>query len=119
MIIRDFREDDLAVLEQHDPSPGRTRHHEAHSHRHAAEALAARRGDRHIGLGVADQNARAAALYLRLGYQETGCTYLDRYHPLDDDGTRHDVADPCRFLIKPLQPTAAPNHRVIGSSRPC
>lgn len=67
----------------------------------AAEDLVARR-NRLIGLGVGDQNPRAAALYLRLGYQETGCRYLDRYHYLDDQGTRHHIADPCRFLIKPL-----------------
>lgn len=30
------------------------------------------------------------------------CRYLDRWHYLDETGTRHDVADPCRFLIKAL-----------------
>ncbi|WP_405749578.1 hypothetical protein [Streptomyces sp. NBC_01411] len=45
---------------------------------------------------------RAASLYLRLGYHETGCRYLDRYHYLDDEGLRHEVADPCRFLVKQL-----------------
>ncbi|MGW3345005.1 GNAT family N-acetyltransferase [Nonomuraea rubra] len=68
----------------------------------AAENVAARRGNRHLGLGVDDHNVRAAALYLRLGYEETGCRYLDRYHYVDDQGVRHDVAEPCRFLIKPL-----------------
>lgn len=67
-----------------------------------AEDLTAQRGFHRIGLGVDDQNARAAALYLRLGYQETGCRYLDRYHYTDDNGVHHDAADPCRFLIKPL-----------------
>jgi RimJ/RimL family protein N-acetyltransferase len=166
MIIRETREDDLALLEHHYPSPGQTRHHErrfqhqqqglstfltawiddipvgsgeirwhgcaaAEIHErypdcpeinglavwpddrqshgigtaiiHAAEALATHRGYHHIGLGVDDQNPRAAALYLRLGYQETHCRYLDRYHYIDDHGTRHDIADPCRFLIKPLR----------------
>ncbi|WP_018506095.1 GNAT family N-acetyltransferase [Parafrankia discariae] len=69
----------------------------------AAEALAHDRGYQQIGLGVADDNPRAAALYQRLGYQETGCRYLDRYHYLDDHGRRHDVADPARFLVKQLQ----------------
>ncbi|AEV84826.1 acetyltransferase [Actinoplanes sp. SE50] len=68
-----------------------------------AETLAARRGYHHIGLGVDDQNPRAAALYLRLGFQDIDCHYLDRYHYLDDHGTRHDFADPCRFLVKPLR----------------
>jgi len=69
---------------------------------HAAEAHLQRRGYRRIGLGVDDANHRAAALYLRLGYQETGCHYLDRYHYIDDHRTRHEVADPARFLIKQL-----------------
>ena len=36
------------------------------------------------------------------GSQEAGCRYLDRYHYIADHGTRHDIADPCRFLIKPI-----------------
>ncbi|MFD0850989.1 GNAT family N-acetyltransferase [Actinomadura adrarensis] len=68
----------------------------------AAEALVLERGHDQIGLGVDDDNHRAAALYLRLGYQETGCRYLDRYHHIDDNGIRHEVADPARFLVKRL-----------------
>jgi RimJ/RimL family protein N-acetyltransferase len=68
----------------------------------AAEALAVQRGHHRIGLGVDDQNERAAALYLRLGYRETGCLYLDRYHYVDDRSVRHEVADPCRFLVKAI-----------------
>lgn len=55
-----------------------------------------------IGLGVDDDNHRAAALYLRIGYRETGCRYLDRYAFLDADGVRQEVADPARFLVKEL-----------------
>ncbi|MFD7746897.1 GNAT family N-acetyltransferase [Streptomyces sp. NPDC059698] len=55
-----------------------------------------------IGLGVDDANHRAAALYLRIGYRETGCRYVDRYAYLDDEGVRHEVADPARFLVKDL-----------------
>ena len=69
---------------------------------HAAEDLARQRGRHQLGLGVNDHNHRAAALYLRLGYQETGCRYLDRYHYIDDNGVRHEVADSTRFLVKPL-----------------
>jgi GNAT superfamily N-acetyltransferase len=69
----------------------------------AAEEHAARRGCRRIGLGVDEENVRAAALYRRLGYRDTGCRYLDRYQYVDEHGTRHDVADPCRFLIKAIQ----------------
>ncbi|GIE95206.1 GNAT family N-acetyltransferase [Paractinoplanes rishiriensis] len=68
----------------------------------AAERLAAERGRVRIGLGVDDQNVRAAALYGRLGYVDVGCEYLDRYHYLDDSGARHEVADACRFLVKAL-----------------
>lgn len=68
----------------------------------AAETQARRSGHHQIGLGVDDLNHRAAALYLRLGYEETGCRYLDRYHYIDDNGSRHEVADPARFLIKQL-----------------
>ncbi|GAA4534402.1 GNAT family N-acetyltransferase [Amycolatopsis samaneae] len=68
----------------------------------AAEARARDRGHRRLGLGVDDDNPRAAALYLRLGYRETGCRYLDRYSYVDADGSRHEVADPARFLVKDL-----------------
>ncbi|WP_216898365.1 GNAT family N-acetyltransferase [Nocardia alni] len=68
-----------------------------------AEDLARERGYHQIGLGVNGGNLRAAALYLRLGYQETGCHYLDRYHYTDSDSTLHDIADPARFLVKNLQ----------------
>jgi GNAT superfamily N-acetyltransferase len=67
-----------------------------------AERLAAERGHHRIGLGVGDDNPRAAALYLRLGYAETGCHYLDRYGSVDTRGVRHEVADACRFLVKAL-----------------
>jgi len=69
----------------------------------AAEHAVRGRGGRQLGLGVDDTNSRAAVLYLRLGYTETGCRYLDRYHYVSVDGQRHEVADPCRFLIKPLR----------------
>jgi GNAT superfamily N-acetyltransferase len=68
----------------------------------AAEDLARERGCDQLGLGVDDHNRRTAALYLRLGYQETGCRYLDRYHEVDENGVPHDVADPARFLAKRL-----------------
>jgi ribosomal protein S18 acetylase RimI-like enzyme len=68
----------------------------------AAEHLSGQRGCHRIGMGVDDHNARAAALYVRLGYRDTGCRYLDRYHYVDDHGVRHEVADSCRFLIKAI-----------------
>ncbi|GGS33674.1 hypothetical protein GCM10010221_34930 [Streptomyces parvus] len=68
----------------------------------AAEERVRAAGHPLIGLGVDDDNGRAAALYLRIGYRETGCRYLDRYAYLDDDGVRHEVVDPARFLVKEL-----------------
>jgi RimJ/RimL family protein N-acetyltransferase len=68
----------------------------------AAEKRARQRGHKQIGLGVNDDNPAAAALYLRLGYQETGCRYLDRYDYLDVAGLRHQAADPSHFLVKSL-----------------
>ncbi|WP_086830228.1 GNAT family N-acetyltransferase [Allokutzneria sp. NRRL B-24872] len=70
----------------------------------AAESLVRQRGFHHIGLGVDDENSQAAALYLRLGYQETGLRYLDRYQYTDNDGNLYDIADPARFLVKQLHP---------------
>ena len=67
-----------------------------------AEEIVAGRGYPRLGLGVGDDNERAAQLYLRLGYAETGCRYLDRYPYTTDDGTQHEAADPCRFLVKTL-----------------
>jgi GNAT superfamily N-acetyltransferase len=67
-----------------------------------AERRVKARGFGQIGLGVADDNPRAAALYLRLGFGETGCRYLDSYEVVDDAGGRHILSDPCRFLVKDL-----------------
>ncbi|MFI1186862.1 GNAT family N-acetyltransferase [Streptomyces californicus] len=68
----------------------------------AAEERVRAAGHTLIGLGVNDDNHRAAALYVRIGYRETGCRYVDRYAYLDDEGVRHEVADPARFLVKVL-----------------
>jgi GNAT superfamily N-acetyltransferase len=70
-----------------------------------AEEIIRDQGFARLGLGVDDSNGRAAELYLRLGYTETGCRYLDRYDFVADDGTSQQAAEPCRFLIKDLTPT--------------
>ena len=85
------------------PARASVRRHRRAGIVHAAEARARRRGYVQLGLGVDDQNYRAAQLYLRLGYAEAGCRYIDRYHYRDNDGLRHEVADPARFLIKLLK----------------
>jgi GNAT superfamily N-acetyltransferase len=67
-----------------------------------AEQQAQIRGFRRIGLGVADDNPRAAALYLRLGYEESGCHYSDQYEVVDVTGTRRVITEPCRVLVREL-----------------
>jgi GNAT superfamily N-acetyltransferase len=91
----------------------------------AAEDSARQHGCRLLGLGVYDDNPRAAALYLRLGYQDQGCRYLDRYYYLDGRGVRHDVTEPARFLVKALgaaphqaAPGPPPRPRTPGTPRP-
>lgn len=74
----------------------------------AAEALTTQNGHDRLGLGVDDGNPRAAGLYLRLGYRDLACPYVDRYHYLDEQGIRQEAADPCRFLIRELLPVADP-----------
>jgi GNAT superfamily N-acetyltransferase len=69
----------------------------------AAERQAEIRGFGRIGLGVADDNLRAAAMYLRLGYQESGCRYQDRYEVVGDMGARRVITEPCRFGVKELR----------------
>lgn len=67
----------------------------------AAERLGRERGTGVMGLGVGDDNPRAAALYARLGYRST-VAYVDRWAYLDAAGVRHERADACAFLVKEL-----------------
>ncbi len=68
----------------------------------AAERLARARKIREIGLGVADDNLRAAALYLRLGFADIDCNYNNSYEIVRSAGARETVNEPCRFLVKRL-----------------
>ncbi len=68
----------------------------------AAERLAVARKIREIGLGVADDNPRAAALYLRLGFADADCHYNNSYEIVTPTGARETVNEPCRFLVKSL-----------------
>jgi GNAT superfamily N-acetyltransferase len=72
----------------------------------AAERQAEIRGFGRIGLGVAEDNPRAAALYLRLGYQESGC-YQDWYEVVDGVGARRVITESCRFLVKEFRHSQA------------
>ncbi|HZE41680.1 MAG TPA: GNAT family N-acetyltransferase [Stackebrandtia sp.] len=69
----------------------------------ACEDAGRDRGLAAMGLGVAEANQRARALYARLGYRGD-LPYIDRYTCIDSMGTAHHFADPCRFLTKPLAP---------------
>lgn len=66
------------------------------------EAMALERGFSTMGLGVAHDNPRAAALYQRLGYREVVPEYFDRYTYQDSSGQLQHAADPCRFMVKDL-----------------
>jgi GNAT superfamily N-acetyltransferase len=66
-----------------------------------AEIRVRHRGLDEIGLGVADANWRAAALYQRLGFRETGCRFYDHYEVRDGERSRW-ISEPCRFLVKLL-----------------
>ncbi|MEU6146443.1 GNAT family N-acetyltransferase [Streptomyces sp. NPDC047081] len=70
---------------------------------HAAEELARERGLSVVGVGVGEDNPRAAALYARLGYRPL-LGYIGRWSYEDTDGVTHEYADPCTFLTKELPP---------------
>jgi ribosomal protein S18 acetylase RimI-like enzyme len=67
------------------------------------ERLALERGRPRVGLGVALANARARALYERLGYRAAGLpAYVDRWRWADPSGVLRIREDPTLFLIKDL-----------------
>lgn len=57
-----------------------------------------------LGLGVGDDNAKAAALYLRLGYAATGLRFTDQYTWTDAVGSAHDEVEPGLYMVKILTP---------------
>ncbi|MFI6372976.1 GNAT family N-acetyltransferase [Streptomyces sp. NPDC050546] len=67
----------------------------------AAEELARERGRTAVGLGVADDNPRAAALYARLGYLPLAA-YVGRWSYEDHDGRTHECVEELTFLLKEL-----------------
>jgi shikimate dehydrogenase len=77
------------------------------------ERVAADRGARRIGLGVALTNLPARRLYEGLGYREVGAQqYVDRWYWVDASGTEHVEEDPCVFLVKEL-----PTGEITGATR--
>ena len=67
----------------------------------AAEELARTRGLTTVGIGVGQDNPRAAGLYARLGYRPV-TDYLDRWSYQDHGGTTRECVDACTFLVRDL-----------------
>ncbi|WP_063827492.1 GNAT family N-acetyltransferase [Streptomyces qaidamensis] len=67
----------------------------------AAEERAREPGRTAIGLGVAEDNPRAAALYARLGHQPP-VPYVGRWSYQDHAGVTRECAERLTFLVKAL-----------------
>lgn len=68
----------------------------------AAEDVLAEQGHTEATIGVGLDNARARALYLRLGYVPTGHTETTTYTYVDDDGRRRKATETDELLRKDL-----------------
>jgi ribosomal protein S18 acetylase RimI-like enzyme len=64
-----------------------------------AEQVARERGQTQVTIAVAEDNPRAAALYQRLGYADTGGRRTDSYTYFDADGGRHHATEHSRILV--------------------
>ncbi len=60
------------------------------------------RGFRWIGIGSADDNPRAAMLYARLGYADTGLRTESRYVYPDESGVPREIVEHNILLVKDL-----------------
>ena len=69
---------------------------------HFAEELVRARGHRRIVIGVDEHNLRAAALYERLGYADTGARWTGTYTWYDRAGTEREESEHVRVLSLPL-----------------
>ena len=68
-----------------------------------AEGMAVEKGLPGIGLGVSVENARALALYRRLGYEDAGFgEYIDRWHYTDENGHKRWEEETCTYMLKRL-----------------
>lgn len=78
-----------------------------------AEDRCRERGVTCLGLAVGLANTRAAALYLRCGYADTGLRFTDDYVAVDESGRRYDAVEPGRYLTRTLTrpPGASARHR--------
>ena len=67
-----------------------------------AEDLARARGRVRLVIGVDEDNVRAAALYERLGYADTGRRWSGSYTWYDEAGAEHQETERVRVLTLPL-----------------
>ncbi|HEX3812607.1 MAG TPA: GNAT family N-acetyltransferase [Mycobacteriales bacterium] len=68
----------------------------------AAEDRARTAGYGRIGLSVAVDNLRAAWLYERLGYRDTGLRHESRYHYPDENGVEQAIVEQNIAMLKVL-----------------
>lgn len=68
----------------------------------SAEKTVRARGLRRIGVAAADDNPRAASLYARLGYTDTGLRTDSRYVYPDDAGVLREIVEHNILLVKNL-----------------
>lgn len=68
----------------------------------AAQAVIATRGHARAALGVDQDNPRASALYLRLGYEPTGLVDTLGYTWVDLGGVSHPEIEHTELLVKEL-----------------
>jgi GNAT superfamily N-acetyltransferase len=69
---------------------------------HFAEDLVRSLGHARLAIGVDENNVRAAALYERLGYADTGRRWSGSYTWYDEAGAEHEETERVRVLILPL-----------------
>jgi ribosomal protein S18 acetylase RimI-like enzyme len=69
-----------------------------------AEDLIRARGGSTAVIGVDHDNVRAAALYERLGYTDTGLRWTGAYTWYDETGAGHDEVEQVRVLTRALRP---------------
>jgi GNAT superfamily N-acetyltransferase len=70
---------------------------------HFAEDLVRSRGHARLVIGVDENNVRAAALYGRLGYADTGRRWTGSYTWYDMGAAEHEETEHVRVLILPLR----------------
>jgi ribosomal protein S18 acetylase RimI-like enzyme len=79
----------------------------------SAEEKIRSRGFSRIGVGVADDNPKAARLYARLGYADTGLRAESRYMYPDDAGVPQEIVERNILLIKDLARHRAASRRRV------